>query len=44
MATVNATLNISSSNALLDSINLSLTNNLTTTDPADVGRITKKYK
>ena len=40
MATVNATLGISSSNALLDSINLSLTNTLTTTDPADVGRIT----
>ena len=40
MATVTATLGINSSNALLDSINLSLSNSLTTTDPADVGRIT----
>ena len=40
MATVTATLGINSSNALLDNINLSLSNSLTTTDPADVGRIT----
>jgi hypothetical protein len=40
MATVTATLGINSSNALLDTINLSLSNSLTTTDPADVGRIT----
>ena len=40
MATVTATLGINSSNALLDSINLSLSNSLTTTDPADIGRIT----
>jgi len=39
MATVTATLGINSSNALLDSINLSLSNSLTTTDPAETARI-----
>ncbi len=40
MATVTAKLTINSSDALSDTLSLSLTNNLTTVDPAEMSRVT----